>query len=129
MKRYDARLRRTVTCLVLAAALVVPAAARAFPCEADIKKLCPDVRPGGGRIQACLKEHVKELSPECAAHYEKTSSTRGAMADKCRTDIARFCASVAPGQGGVAACLEKHRDNVSAECKAQLTKEAPGKAK
>ena len=129
MKRYDARLPRTATWLVLAAALAAPALARAFPCEADIKKFCPDVRPGGGRIQACLKEHAKELSPECAAQYEKTQSMLGGLATKCRTDINRFCANVTPGQGRVAACLEKHRDEVSADCKTELAKSAPAKAK
>lgn len=33
--------------------------------EADYKKLCPDVRSGGGRIVRCLKEHEADLSAPC----------------------------------------------------------------
>ena len=34
-------------------------------CKADVEKLCPGVQPGEGRLKACMKEHAKELSPEC----------------------------------------------------------------
>ena len=34
-------------------------------CKADAEKLCAGVRPGEGRIVQCLKEHRKDLSPEC----------------------------------------------------------------
>jgi hypothetical protein len=36
-------------------------------CEADVQKFCKDVKPGGGNIIKCLKEHEKELSSECKA--------------------------------------------------------------
>ncbi|HEY1315104.1 MAG TPA: cysteine rich repeat-containing protein [Steroidobacteraceae bacterium] len=34
-------------------------------CEADVKKLCADVAPGGGRVMQCLKEHKEEVSDGC----------------------------------------------------------------
>lgn len=34
-------------------------------CKADAEKLCPGVQPGEGRLKACFKEHIKDLSPEC----------------------------------------------------------------
>jgi hypothetical protein len=34
-------------------------------CADDMKRLCADVRPGQGRVAACLKRHEAELSPEC----------------------------------------------------------------
>lgn len=36
-------------------------------CADDVQKYCKDVKPGQGRIVRCLKEHEKELSPECRA--------------------------------------------------------------
>ena len=36
-------------------------------CKGDAKNLCKDVKPGGGRIVQCLKQHESELSPSCKA--------------------------------------------------------------
>ena len=40
-------------------------------CEADVKRFCPNVKPGGGRIVQCLDEHAKEVSSTCAQMLEK----------------------------------------------------------
>jgi hypothetical protein len=34
-------------------------------CAADVDRLCPGVPPGEGRIRACMKAHVTELSAPC----------------------------------------------------------------
>ncbi len=34
-------------------------------CGADIDRLCPGVPPGQGRIKACMKAHVSQLSAAC----------------------------------------------------------------
>lgn len=34
-------------------------------CEADAKRLCPDVKPGGGRILHCLEARTPDLSAAC----------------------------------------------------------------
>ena len=34
-------------------------------CEEDVKKLCPDIRPGGGRIMQCLHGQQSNLTPAC----------------------------------------------------------------
>lgn len=36
-------------------------------CEVDVKKLCADVEPGGGRLVQCLKDHRDEATPPCQA--------------------------------------------------------------
>lgn len=34
-------------------------------CKPDIARFCSQVPPGQGRIKACMKEHVHELSEPC----------------------------------------------------------------
>lgn len=34
-------------------------------CEADVKRFCSMVRPGGGQILQCLQEHAQDLSDPC----------------------------------------------------------------
>ena len=40
-------------------------------CNADAKKFCQGIRPGQGRILACLKSHQAELAPACAAEFNR----------------------------------------------------------
>jgi Spy/CpxP family protein refolding chaperone len=39
-------------------------------CKADAQKFCKGIRPGQGRILACLKSHESELAPACAAEFK-----------------------------------------------------------
>jgi hypothetical protein len=34
-------------------------------CDEDVKKLCPDIRPGGGRVLQCLRGQQSNLTPAC----------------------------------------------------------------
>ncbi|MBI3796625.1 MAG: hypothetical protein HY268_06605 [Deltaproteobacteria bacterium] len=34
-------------------------------CEADLKKYCADLSPGGGRLAACLKKNEQKLDERC----------------------------------------------------------------
>lgn len=44
-------------------------------CKDDVARFCNGVKPGGGRIVSCLKEHENELAPQCKAriqaHHQK----------------------------------------------------------
>lgn len=40
-------------------------------CKGDAEKFCKGIRPGGGRILACLKSHQSELAPACAAEFNR----------------------------------------------------------
>jgi Cysteine rich repeat len=40
-------------------------------CEGDAKKLCEGIKPGGGKIVQCLKQHESELSSECKEQMVK----------------------------------------------------------
>lgn len=34
-------------------------------CKEEVKRLCPGIKPGEGRVLKCLREHKKELSEPC----------------------------------------------------------------
>lgn len=40
-------------------------------CRGDIRRLCADVEPGGGRIAACMKNRKGELSADCRAAFDQ----------------------------------------------------------
>ena len=65
-------LRSIGASLVVALAFAVPPSQAAEPqqaivraCAADVDRLCAGVPPGEGRIKACMKAHVSELSAPC----------------------------------------------------------------
>jgi len=121
---FTAARRLALGSLVIAVALLPSAARGVTPCAADIEKFCAKVPIGNGRIQACLKEHEKELSPECAARHENLEREMGAVVASCRYDISRFCWDISPGHGRVARCLVRHRSDLSPICNDQLRKAA-----
>jgi hypothetical protein len=47
------------------AAPVLSAGSGKGPCAQDAAKYCKDVKPGEGRVAACLKEHESDLSQAC----------------------------------------------------------------
>ncbi len=64
--------KTTVICaFLMLSVLPASAAAIAFhtvregPCKVEVERFCEHEKPGGGRIQACLREHVSELSKLC----------------------------------------------------------------
>ena len=87
----------------------------ANPCAGDIERFCAKVPIGGGRIQACLKEHETDLSPECAARYQSLEKQMGSLAASCREDIS-------PGEGRIGRCLAAHRSELSPVCKDRMQK-------
>lgn len=47
------------------AANITFASVRDGPCKIEVNRYCMHVKPGGGRIQACLREHTSDLSRLC----------------------------------------------------------------
>ena len=43
-------------------------------CRADVKKNCADIKPGGGRIEACLKDHFADVSDPCKQTISQAAS-------------------------------------------------------
>lgn len=92
------------------------------PCKADAEKFCKDVKPGGGRIMACLKEHAAELSAECRAKGLEVREKAKEMSEACKGDLDKLCKDVKGGRGEKLRCLKKHETELSGGCRAELDK-------
>ena len=56
----------TIAILLLGlCAAAAQTAAQREACEADFRKFCEGVTPGGGRIIECLEQHKEQLSSAC----------------------------------------------------------------
>jgi hypothetical protein len=93
------------------------------PCAGDIKKLCADVRPGEGRIKACIKSHLADLSETCQDRV-LTVAVTGKV---CKGDIAKLCAGIEPGTGGIRNCIKSHVAEVSDPCRDAMSRVAAGR--
>jgi hypothetical protein len=54
-----------IGCLALVDLAIAQQSAARQACAADYHTYCSDVRPGGGRILACLKQNADKLSQGC----------------------------------------------------------------
>jgi hypothetical protein len=96
------------------------------PCAEDMAKFCKNLEPGTNAMMDCLEEHESELSDVCKDYEAKMGGSRVEMREavreekkfsqNCKDDIAKFCKSVNPGQGGLARCMEEHVNELSAPC-------------
>ena len=93
------------------------------PCADDVAKYCKDVTPGGDRLVRCLKQHERELSPECKASQEKARARATEAHDACADDVQKLCKEVTPGGGRIIRCLRDKSTSLSPECRDKLTAE------
>lgn len=109
------------TALLLSGA--VASAQQGNPCGPDIKKLCPGIQPGAGRITACLKAQLTNLSENCEARVLGV----GVNGKLCKPDVEKLCAGIKPGAGGIRECIKSHMAEVSDACKGAMSEAAAGK--
>jgi hypothetical protein len=93
-------------------------------CKMEIEKYCAQVTPGKGRVLACLFAHEDKLSAKCeyalydaAVQLERAVAALSYVANECDADLEKYCGSIAPGEGRLLECLEKHDKQVSGRCK------------
>lgn len=46
-------------------------------CKADAERICPGVKPGGGKLIGCLKEHENDVTIGCAKELKAIKSKIG----------------------------------------------------
>ena len=85
-------------------------------CTTDVQSLCAGVKPGGGRVLACLQSHVAagELSVGCSTILSKAIW----VARECAGDIRQFCPNAT--YENVGDCMRPHLGEASGTCKAAL---------
>ena len=82
-------------------------------CAADIKHLCGEVKPGEGRLKACVKEHFRQLSAACqTALISNVTITKS-----CKVDAEQKCSGIQPGGGRIQACMKDHFTELTEDCK------------
>ena len=112
--------------VILAALLMSGSCAMAQsgnPCAGDVKKLCAGIQPGEGRIKACMKSHLSDLSQTC----EDRLLTVAITGKVCKGDVAKLCAGVVAGTGGIRTCIKSHMAEVSDPCKDAMSQTAGGR--
>ena len=92
-------------------------------CASDVKTLCAGVQPGDGRIKACIKSHLTDLSPTCQDRVLSVAVT----GKVCKTDVAKLCAGIVPGTGGIRACIKTHVAEVSDPCRDAMSRAVAGR--
>lgn len=100
-------------------------------CQKDADTLCSDVKPGGGRIQECLRDKRASLSWDCQEELFRQEVENAddirlnvRLFNACLNDRKKFCKNKKYGNAQVKDCLEDKREKpgFSAECKNELEK-------
>lgn len=96
-------------------------------CKAELDSYCKDVKPGEGRVLACLYAHQDRLSGKCeyalydaAVQLERAVAALTYVVNECADDLDQHCRGVEAGEGRLLECLEKNDKKVSSRCKDAL---------
>ncbi|KAG1656262.1 hypothetical protein FOA52_011910 [Chlamydomonas sp. UWO 241] len=96
-------------------------------CKDDAATQCKDVKNGGGRTQACLRDKRMSLSWACEEQLfrqemENADDIRLSVRlfNKCLPDKKQFCKDIEPGSARVKECLEDNREKLSEGCKGEI---------
>jgi hypothetical protein len=124
-KKKGEKMKRIHVLILVVLSLGIMTAPHAYaedvnPCEKDIAKFCKNIEPGDGQILRCLTLSKEELRPPCKKQLGQIEKAVEEVQNACADDYALFCSSVLPGQGRIAACLEKNQKTLTPKCKTNL---------
>jgi len=93
-------------------------------CKKELESFCKEVTPGEGRVLACLYAYEDKLSGRCdyalydaSVQLERVVAALTYVANECKDDLQKHCASVEAGEGRLAECLKKNEKDVTQRCK------------
>jgi hypothetical protein len=96
-------------------------------CHKELTTFCKGVKPGEGRVLACLYAFQDRVSGKCeyavydaAAQLEQAAMALKFAAAECKDDLLKYCGNVEVGNGRVKACLDKNEKSLSEKCKEAL---------
>jgi hypothetical protein len=133
-QRKDEAMSKVIAVVMVVGALLLaggPALAADNPvdavkkaCNTELTTFCKGVKPGEGRILACLYAFEDQVSDKCtyavynaAAELEQAVNALKFAATQCKDDLLKYCGDVQVGEGRGLACLEKNEKTVSQACK------------
>ena len=116
MRRRIARLGFSSLLLLAPVGAMAQQGAARQACAADIKQVCDEVKPGDGRLKACVKEHFGQLSASCqTALIANVTITKS-----CKADAEQKCPGIEPGGGRIQTCMKDHFTELTEHCKESL---------
>ena len=89
-------------------------------CAEEITQYCKGVKPGGGRLLVCLKEHERDLSSVCREKVAGLEKLLMEAQQICAGDTEKFCKGIQPGEGRIARCLKEHIQEISPNCRGKV---------
>ena len=88
-------------------------------CRDEIRKLCPDAKPGDGNMRECIQKHESSLSAACREKI-KEKMEHAKEHKPCLEDALRLCKGIDPGEGRIMHCLREHESSLSSACKEKM---------
>jgi len=92
-------------------------------CATELKTHCSTVKPGGGRLVACMKAHEDKASSKCKFAANRAAFRLKSIAlqlnyiiFQCKDDAVKNCAGVKMGEGRALKCLAKNQSKLGANC-------------
>ena len=89
-------------------------------CADDVQSLCPDVKPGQGKVLACLRANLFSASPGCQELVKGAQEKAAEFQKACGKDARKLCKGIAPGQGRILACLASRKADLAPACQALM---------